>query len=81
MWKTIIALGVLFITGCKPSYNNQDSNYELPPEMRDCSIYNLIGSGAHRDLTVVRCPNSQTITTYKAGKNSTHNVTVIDEGK
>lgn len=81
MWKTIIALGVLFLTGCNPSYDNQDSNYELPPDMRDCSIYKLNGSTFRDDLIVVRCPNSQTTTSYRYGKSSTQHITIVDEGK
>nr|HAU5726746.1 hypothetical protein [Citrobacter freundii] len=80
MWKTIIALGVLFLTGCNPSYDNKEGSYTLPPEMRDCSIYRLNGSMINRDLVVVRCPNSQTTTTSKVGRSSAQSVTVINEG-
>ncbi|AIW03777.1 hypothetical protein CPT_Moogle40 [Citrobacter phage Moogle] len=78
MWKTIIALGVLFLTGCNPSYENKDASYRLPPEMQDCRVYKLNGDTTSRDVIVVRCPNSQTTTSYKYGKNSQSHTTVFD---
>lgn len=77
MWKTIIALGVLFLTGCNPSYENKDGSYRLPPEMQDCKVYKLNGDATNRDIVVVRCPNSQTTTSYNYGKNSQSHTTVF----
>lgn len=76
--KAMVALVVIFLAGCNPSYENKDASYSLPPEMQDCKIYKLNGDAISRDIVVVRCPNSQTTTSYRYGKNGQSHTTVID---
>lgn len=78
MWKAVIVLGVIFLAGCNPSYEDKNSSYSLPPEMQDCKVYKLNGDAISTDIVVVRCPNSQTTTSYRYGKNSQSHTTVIE---
>ena len=78
MWKAAIALGVIFLSGCNPSYEDKNASYSLPPEMQDCRVYKLHGDAISRDIVVVRCPNSQTTTSYSYGKNGQSHTTVIE---
>lgn len=43
MWKAVIVLGVIFLSGCNPSYEDKNTSYSLPPEMQDCRVYKLNG--------------------------------------
>lgn len=78
MWKAVIALGVVFLSGCNPSYEDKNASYSLPPEMQDCKVYKLNGDAISTDIVVVRYPNSQTTTSYNYGKNSQSHTTVIE---
>ena len=78
MWKAVIALVVIFLAGCNPSYEDKNASYSLPPEMQDCKVYKLNGDAISTDIVVVRCPNSQTTTSYRYGKNSQSHTTVIE---
>lgn len=65
--KTIFAAIVLIlIAGCTNSA--REIHFSVTPqELSDCKFYELENtSGKH--ITVVRCPVSDTSTTYKAGK-------------
>jgi hypothetical protein len=74
MKKFIILTSLLFITACNDGYSTADFPV-LPPELQDCSFYYL-NNKKGSTITVVRCPNSTTTTTYKAGK-STKTTVVI----
>ena len=80
MLKLLIPALAVLLVGCNPSYENKDASYRLPPEMQDCKIYKINGDAISRDVIVVRCPNSQTTTSYKYGKNSQSHATAFDEG-
>ena len=75
------ALGLSFLiallSGCENSYREADFPAR-PPELQDCKIYYLENETGN-EITVVRCPNSDTSTTYKQGK-VTDTTVVIDEG-
>jgi hypothetical protein len=49
----------------------------LPPELADCKFFQLSGNSVTDKITVVRCPNSTTTTTYQVGKTK-KSVVVID---
>lgn len=78
MLKLLTLVMTILLVGCNPSYENKDASYRLPPEMQDCKIYKLNGDATSKDVIVVRCPNSQTTTSYKYGKNSQSHTTVFD---
>ena len=63
---TICALGLaLLATGCERSIEVAD--YPLPQELSDCKLFRL-SDGHGSDITVARCPNSTTSTTFRQGK-------------
>lgn len=69
---TICALGLaLLATGCERSVSVAD--YPLPPELSDCNLFKL-ADGNGSEITVARCPNSTTSTTFREGK---HNESAI----
>lgn len=49
MWKAVIVLSVILLSGCNPSYEDKNASYSLPPEMQDCKVYKL-----HGDAIVIR---------------------------
>jgi hypothetical protein len=62
---TLCALGfALLAAGCQPSVTVPD--YPLPTELSDCKLFKL--SNGIDDITVARCPNSTTSTTFREGK-------------
>lgn len=68
---------IALLSGCEASY--KEANFPArPPELQDCKIYYLEDEDVNQ-ITVVRCPNSDTSTTYKHGK-ATRTTVVIDEG-
>jgi hypothetical protein len=70
---TIGALGLaLLAAGCEPSVS--PANYPLPPELADCKPFDL--SNGIDSITVVRCPNSTTSTTFRQGKHDETSVVV-----
>ncbi|WP_354734553.1 hypothetical protein [Acinetobacter nosocomialis] len=76
MKKALFALAVLFLAGCKPETSDETNKFVLPPELKDCRVYDLYSStGA--SVTAVRCPNSSTSTEYRVGK-STRTSIVVD---
>lgn len=71
----IILTGFLLI-GCTPETTDQSGKYILNNELADCKIFNMRSSGGIT-ITVARCPNSTTSTTYSSGK-TTHTTIVVD---
>ncbi|MEX3983841.1 hypothetical protein AB4Y45_33185 [Paraburkholderia sp. EG287A] len=71
---TICALGLaLLATGCERSVEVAD--YPLPQELSDCSLFRL-QDGHGSEITVARCPNSTTSTTFREGKHDETSVIV-----
>lgn len=73
--KKFLWFSVVFLSACTPGY--KEANFTvLPPDLKDCKIFYLTNTNGSR-ITVSRCPNSTTSTSYRAGK-ITHNSVVID---
>jgi hypothetical protein len=71
----LVTMLALVLTSCDSETKEVSGKFELPPELRDCVIYSMYSDGAlQQDITVVRCPLSQTSTTYREGK---HDKTVV----
>ncbi len=71
MIKTVgISFVAIVLSGCNPSYTDKSTSYLMPEGMKDCKVYVLDGDASSKTLTVVRCPSSDTSTTYKVGKSS-----------
>lgn len=72
-----LVVGAL-IVGCTPLNSiDSTSQVQLPPGLEDCKLYDVYGqNGNSRYLQVIRCPNSDTTTTYPSGK-SHRTATVI----
>lgn len=70
----IPAVMALVLSACgEPSYKPLNE-VALPPELSDCKVFQV--SDGMRDINVVRCPNSDTSTSYKQGKATRHTVTL-----
>lgn len=65
------------LVGCNKSSVELTSKYNIPQELSDCKIY-FVGANNGTGITVVRCPNSSTTTSYKQGK-ATRSVTVVED--
>lgn len=80
MKALFVILTAVALTACSPSY--EEKHYPvLPAELKDCKFYEVSNGGS--TIKVVRCPNSQTSTTWMQsnGKSSTtRSAVVIDEG-
>lgn len=59
---------VIMLSGCNPTYTDKSSSYLMPEGMKDCKVYSLEGDATSKTLTVVRCPQSETSTTFMNGK-------------
>ena len=82
MKKLLLIPLLVMLPSCEnSSTKNITNNYALPPELSDCSI-NYLKSTVEYNITVVRCPNSSTVSSsvQNCGKGctTTRNVTVID---
>ena len=73
--KKIILVSLLLLTGCEAK-TTEKRNFILPGGMEDCKVYSM-SNGRGIYITVVRCPNSSTSTSYSCGK-TTCNASVID---
>lgn len=76
--KMIYLAGMLaLLSACTPT-GREDTSYTVMPQgLRDCKVYTITNDSGGR-LYVVRCPNSDTSTTYKSGK---VNKTVVSSDK
>jgi hypothetical protein len=74
----VFAVGTGFsMMGCEGRTNRDDtSDYALPKNMQDCQIVRLT-SDSRQNLTIIRCPLSDTTAVYRDGKHPM-NVTVTD---
>lgn len=61
---------VALLSGCNDEPTDATNRYNLPAELKDCSIF-YVGS-----LTIVRCPNSSVSTSYTQGKVKKTTVTI-----
>ena len=75
---TILSVVSIFMMGCAKETKEISEKYELPEGLKDCKVYYLQAGGLGTFLNVVRCPNSQTTTTFTAGK-ATHSVTLVED--
>ena len=70
----------LLITGCNNDYTPKDQTkkYDLPQELIDCTVHDIDGQTVN-EITVVRCPNSDTTTQWSesCGKNCTRTRTTV----
>jgi hypothetical protein len=71
---------LLFLVSCgDASYTELTRKYSLPAGLQDCQVYQLNSDGMGKQLTVLRCPKSDTTTAYRCGKHCNHNNTIIDD--
>lgn len=71
--KLIALVSIVLLSGC----SNTTSSYEtlqkgLTDDLKDCKAYSV------QSFTVIRCPNSDTTTSYKQG-NVRKNVTITED--
>lgn len=74
MNKVIPIILMTLLVGCGADNKIADDDYlqrNLPKELSDCTAYS--GGG----ISIVRCPNSNTTTTFRRGK-SNRSVAVVD---
>lgn len=78
MKKSLFVLSlVLVLTGCSKETKNITEKFILPDGLKDCQVY-FLQSSAINHIQVVRCPNSDTTTSYSSGK-TRRSVTVVEE--
>ena len=75
MKKLIVILSVVVLAGCTDRARIVNFS-AMPPELLDCKVYAISNSNGEH-ITVMRCPNSTTSTTYPSGK-TTKSTIVID---
>ncbi len=69
---------LLMLAACSPSARDSTAEFPVwPAELSDCRVYQVYA--AAQSLTIVRCPNSATSTTYRQGK--TTRTTVVVDGR
>ncbi|QMP19028.1 hypothetical protein FKOIJHOC_00080 [Acinetobacter phage Ab_121] len=62
--KVLVALCLTFVlVGCSTKTTEISHSYELPDGLKDCKVYYL-QSKEQQNITVLRCPNSQTHVHY-----------------
>jgi hypothetical protein len=77
MRRMMILAALLAVGGCSNGYKEKSFPVK-PVELSDCRFFELNNADGG-SITVARCPNSSTTTTYKSGK--TTRSTVIIDGK
>lgn len=80
MNNVVIVILVLMITACSKETKNISERYQPPEELSDCKVYRMRSEGGNA-ITLVRCPNSSTTTSYtrSSGKSSSrYGNTVIE---
>lgn len=80
MKKLMICMLVVFsmvMVGCENSY--RETQFPVKPkELDDCKFFTLTNEDGLK-ITVVRCPNSQTSTSY-VDEDDSHKTTVVQDG-
>lgn len=79
MKKLIISMVAFILVACnEPSTLNVEGSYKIPEGLSDCALYQMTSEGVLTNtITVVRCPLSQTSTTFLVGK-QTQTVVVVE---
>ena len=73
-------IGILFAAGIISGCTNSAKEViypVMPPELKDCKIF-VLDKEDGRSITVMRCPNSTTSSTYTEGK--TLKTTIVVDG-
>lgn len=66
----------LMLFGCgDPETHEATNRFVLPEELKDCKVYSLTHNQMNW-ITVMRCPNSVTSTTYVEGKTTKSSIVV-----
>lgn len=76
MKKILLLISTLVLVGCNDSYKEHHFPV-LPAELVDCKFFQLDNTQG-MTISVARCPNSTTATTYQSGK--TRRTTVVIDG-
>ena len=74
--KKILILITLLLLSCSKETTEHSDEYILPEGLKDCKVYTMVGGCLSAVINVVRCPSSETGTTYNMGKTTMHVVTV-----
>ncbi|OQB10759.1 MAG: hypothetical protein BWY21_00047 [Parcubacteria group bacterium ADurb.Bin216] len=64
----MLSASILLLTACGPQYVDSSDDYILPEGLKDCKVYDIRGKSSIQYLKVIRCPVSNTSTSYRAGK-------------
>lgn len=75
--NSLLVAGTLLLIGCSPRATTINFPV-IPPELADCKFFSLYEGELGANITVARCPNSTTSTTYNSGKKS--KTTVVIDG-
>jgi len=73
----LISITSMLFFGCSKETEETTYHYSLPEELKDCKIFRLRGDNTST-LRVVKCPNSNTTTSYSEGKTKM-DITVVEE--
>lgn len=68
---TVFSFSALGLMSCTetPPQTHERTGFVLPDGLKDCKVYSMTDGGVmYSYITVVRCPMSQTATTYPCGK-------------
>lgn len=74
--KKLIAVAIVAVvlTGCE--YGETTNDFKLPNDLKDCKVYTV--EGKTKDLTIIRCPSSNTTVRYSYGKNIHRTITTME---
>lgn len=76
MKKMMILAAAALLTSCGTSYTDVTNHYVMPAGWEGCQVVTLSSGGSN--ITAIRCPNSNTSTTYSVGKTKASSA-VIEE--
>lgn len=77
MGKAALLLVAFMLVGCEPETKESSRKFDIPPALSDCRFYDMNDTNVRRVL-VVRCPHSDTSTSYRSGKSDYRTVTIDD---
>lgn len=64
--RIIIIATSIALCACKPSAKKVDYPV-MPDELKDCKIFEIVGTPDQERLVIVRCPDSQVSTYWETG--------------